>query len=271
MSYNKNMNSDEYYNFEDNNYINPTMSRDEQLSFVDNLRNIQDKRNTEIETQTHGLGTQIPSKKGGLNAFSTQLNTTGTGGPLLDENGVAKTNPDSFFNKRYQTTQLNNQVSSLKSAAQASALNNILANEQAKWKKRYNDAYKAYQKRKASSSSYSGGTGENIADDLSKLLGIDTNTDDNNTIYPDTETGTKTNSDYSDGKTYYTDASGTKHQTSNLNAGEALTLGYDVGSTTFNTSGNKWPNGSQMTEGSTYKNGKNTYVFTNGTIQKLLN
>lgn len=157
MSYNKNMNSDEYYNFEDNNYINPTMSRDEQLSFVDNLRNIQDKRNTEIETQTHGLGTQIPSKKGGLNAFSTQLNTTGTGGPLLDENGVAKTNPDSFFNKRYQTTQLDSQVAALKSAAQASALNNILANEQAQWKKLYNDAYKAAQKRAAAAAAAGGG------------------------------------------------------------------------------------------------------------------
>lgn len=149
MSYNKIMNSDEYYGYEDRNYINPTMSRDEQLSFVDNLRKTQDRANTDIETQTHGLGMQIPSRKGGLNAFSTQLNTTGTGGPLLDENGVAKTNPDSFFNKRYQTPQLNSQVAALRSAAQASALNNILANEQAQYKKRYNAAYKAAQKRAA--------------------------------------------------------------------------------------------------------------------------
>jgi hypothetical protein len=78
------------------------------------------------------LGTDVPSVIGGL-----------TGG-------------NSYFTSRYQTPQTNAAVSNLRAAAQAQALNEVLANEQAIWKKRYQDAYRAAQRR-------SGGRGNVIA------------------------------------------------------------------------------------------------------------
>ena len=109
--------------FEDRVYLNPQIGLDESTSFIDNLRTTQGQQNQEIFQQTEKLGTDISSNLGGL-----------TGG-------------ESYFTSRFQTPQTSSAVSNLRAAAQATALNQVLANEQAKWQKRYKDAYQAYQKR----------------------------------------------------------------------------------------------------------------------------
>lgn len=121
--------TNEFTEVEGRQYINPQVSLDETTSFIDNLRSTQNQQNQEIAKQTNMLGTDIPSIKGGL------------------------IGADSYFTSRYQTPQTNAAISNLRAAAQAQALNQALANEQAMWKKRYNDAYRNYQKRAASNSS----------------------------------------------------------------------------------------------------------------------
>lgn len=124
----------EYQEIEGRAYINPQVSLDESNTFIDNLRSVQGQQNQEIFSDTQMLGTDIPSVMGGL-----------TGG-------------NSYFTSRYQTPQTNSAVANLRAAAQAQALNEVLANEQAIWKKRYQDAYKSAQRR-AYSRSYGGGRG----------------------------------------------------------------------------------------------------------------
>lgn len=113
----------EYQEIEGRAYINPQVSLDESNAFIDNLRSVQGQQNQEIFSDTQMLGTDVPSVMGGL-----------TGG-------------NSYFTSRYQTPQTNSAVANLRAAAQAQALNDVLANEQAIWKKRYQDAYRNYQKR----------------------------------------------------------------------------------------------------------------------------
>lgn len=113
----------EYQEIEGRAYINPQVSLDESNAFIDNLRSVQGQQNQEIFSDTQMLGTDVPSVMGGL-----------TGG-------------NSYFTSRYQTPQTNSAVANLRAAAQAQALNEVLANEQAIWKKRYQDAYRNYQKR----------------------------------------------------------------------------------------------------------------------------
>ena len=76
-----------------------------------------------------------------------------------------------YFTSRLQTPQTNSTVANLRATAQAAALNQALQNEQEIWKKRYQDAYRAYQKRmndKANQPTTTGGGGGG--------LDIDTNT-----------------------------------------------------------------------------------------------
>ena len=120
--------TNEFTEVEGRQYINPQVSLDETTSFIDNLRSTQNQQNQEIAKQTNMLGTDVPSIKGGL------------------------IGADSYFTSRYQTPQTNAAISNLRATAQAQALNQALANEQAMWRKRYNDAYRNYQKRAASNS-----------------------------------------------------------------------------------------------------------------------
>lgn len=115
--------TNEYKEVEGRYYVNPQISLDESNTFIDNLRTSQGQQNQEIFTDTQRLGTDVPSDLGGL---------TGAG---------------SYFTSRYQTPQTASNIANLRATAQASALNQVLANEEAMWKKRYNDAYRAYQKR----------------------------------------------------------------------------------------------------------------------------
>lgn len=128
----------EFVEIEGRQYLNPQTGLDESNAFIENLRATQGQQNQQIASDTYNLGTDIQSVQGGL----------GTNTP---------TNMG-YFTSRYQTPQTNSAVANLRAAAQASALNEVLANEQAIWKKRYNDAYKAAQRR-ASARSRSGGGG----------------------------------------------------------------------------------------------------------------
>ena len=120
--------------FEDRAYLNPTTSRDEQLTFIDTLRDTMNKNTAQINADTYALGSQLPSRLGGLSGSE-----------------------DTFL-ARYQTPQLNQTAADLRTAAQQTALNQALSNLQEAWKKRYNDAMLNYQKR----SSTSGTSGDSI-------------------------------------------------------------------------------------------------------------
>lgn len=104
-------------------YLNPNLVIDETNTFIDKLRGTQGMNTQEIATQTEMLGTDIPSSQGGL------------------------IGANSYFTSRYQTPQTNSAVANLRRVAQESALNQALANEQAIWKKRYDEAYRRYQGR----------------------------------------------------------------------------------------------------------------------------
>lgn len=133
------LNENEYVEVEDRLYANPQVSLDESLNFIDNLRASQGRQNQEIAQQTQNLGTDVDSSLGGL-----------VGG-------------ESYFSSRYQVPQTNATVANLRAAAQAAALNQVLENEQEIWKKRYNDAYRNYQKSaydKANSPSSTSPTGD---------------------------------------------------------------------------------------------------------------
>lgn len=104
-------------------YINPQTGIDTTNAFIENLRQTQQANTAQIADQTQALGTEVPSNLGGL--------TGGTG----------------YWTSRYQVPQTNAAVANLRAAAQAKALNDVLANEQAVWKKRYQDTYRDYQKR----------------------------------------------------------------------------------------------------------------------------
>lgn len=117
----------EFVEIEGRQYLNPQTGLDGSNAFIENLRTTQGQQNQQIASDTYNLGTDIQSVQGGLGT-----NTPANMG---------------YFTSRYQTPQTNSVVSNLRAAAQAQALNEVLANEQAIWKKRYQDAYRNYQKR----------------------------------------------------------------------------------------------------------------------------
>lgn len=119
--------TEEYKEVEGQVYVNPDTALNESNQFIDNLRSIQDQQNQETAQQTYNLGTDIQSVQGGL----------GTNTPA----GL------NYFTSRYQVPQTASAISDLRAAAQATALNEVLADQQAIMKQRYEDAYKAYQKR----------------------------------------------------------------------------------------------------------------------------
>lgn len=126
--------ANEYTEVEGRAYANPQVAIDETNTFIDNLRSTQGKQNQEIFTDTQMLGMDIPTNQGGLMGAN------------------------SYFTSRYQTPQTNSAVANLRATAQAAALNEVLSNEQAIWKKRYQDAYKAYQKRQYDKANSGGGS-----------------------------------------------------------------------------------------------------------------
>lgn len=127
----------ETYSFEDRQYIDPTVSRDEQLGFIDRLREIENKDLRKIATDTHNLGTDVPSNLGGLSGIGTP-NSLGISG--------ADTGSAGIWRNRYERPQMNALVSDLKATAQATALNTALNNMLNQYKNRYNQAARAAAK-----------------------------------------------------------------------------------------------------------------------------
>lgn len=236
------MNSDEFYEYEDRAYINPTLSSGEQESFIDNLRNIQSQNNAQIAQQTYNLGTQVPSNLGGLG-----------GG-------------EAYFTSRYQTPQVGEMVNTLKTAAQAQALQDVMSNYQAQLKQKYQNEYKKAQKRAAARArSYGGGYGYYPTgyDTTGSEDGLDITTNGTKSGgFWDTTIGKMTNKwigDVLEGGTINQNTSGVNAKTYE-NAPLSL-MGVMSGG-----SGNLglWPNGTKMTEGSTYSWGGNTYTIKPG-------
>lgn len=117
------MDASEYYDFEDRRYVSPTVSRDEQLAFADNLRDVMGKNAAQINASTQALGTNIPSSMGGL---------TGSG---------------SYFAQRYQTTPVESAVNTLRATAQAKALNDLMGNYEKQMANRAQQAYRRAKRR----------------------------------------------------------------------------------------------------------------------------
>lgn len=117
------MDPNEYYDFEDRRYINPTVSQDEQMGFVNTLRDTVGRNTAQINAQTQALGSNLPSTQGGL---------VGT---------------NSYFAHRYKTMPTEVQMNTLRATAQAKALNDLMSNYQNQMANRYNQAYRAASKR----------------------------------------------------------------------------------------------------------------------------
>lgn len=153
------MNLDEFSTVvDDRRYINPQVALDESNAFIENLRNTQGQRTQEIAQDTYSLGTAVPSNLGGLG---------GSG---------------SYFTSRYQTPQTNEVVANLRATAQAQALNDAMNNALAQAKQRYNNAYKAAQRRARSSTNPANPA--NPTNPTNPKLPIDTNGNDDKTTIP---------------------------------------------------------------------------------------
>lgn len=137
------MNDNEYTTVEDRQYINPQIGLSESQTFIDNLRAAQEAENAKIASDTHALGTDVPSRMGGL------------GGS------------ESTFIERYQTPKTNKMISDLKSVAQAQAMNEQLSNLLAQEKERYNQAYRAYKARQRRKQAAQNAASPNTANNIS--------------------------------------------------------------------------------------------------------
>lgn len=130
------MNNDNYLVINDQGLaeVSPTASRDLQQAFIDTYRETQAGNTAQIGEAAHALGSDLPAQYGGLHG------------------------PSDYIKSRYQTPQTESRIAGLKTAAQLSALNQLMSNEQAKWADKYNQAYRNYQKRANSKGSGSGTT-----------------------------------------------------------------------------------------------------------------
>ena len=125
----------EFQEVEGRQYEQPQVALDETNAFIDNLRATQTQNTQQISTDTQRLGTDIPTNLGGL------------------------TGAQSYWTSRYQTPQTASSIADLRAINQAKAMNDVLATEQAIWKKRYQDAYRAYQKSAYDKANNGGGGG----------------------------------------------------------------------------------------------------------------
>ena len=140
------MNNNEAYDFEGNKYINPTLSRDEQMQFIDNLRGIQANHNAEIQADTRNLGTDVIPTQGGL------------------------VGSEDYFMQRYQTPQVDSMVANLRATAQAKALSDVLAGLSAQYKQRFMKA-RLNQERRANARSLMGSGGGVVGNQLPPTTG----------------------------------------------------------------------------------------------------
>lgn len=132
--------------------VSPTASRDETLSFIDQYRQLQGENTAQIGSAAHALGSDLEAQYGGLHG------------------------PSDYIKSRYQTPQTESRIAGLRTAAQLSALNQLMQNEQAKWANRYNQAYRNYQKRAsdAAKAATTGGSGDIVGQAYDEYTGSDT-------------------------------------------------------------------------------------------------
>ena len=145
------MNDNDTLEFENKYYVSPTVSRDEQMEFINNYRNVLQDNIQRINTETHNLGTDVPSNLGGL------------------------TGADATFENRYVTPQANAAVAELKAKAQDTALTQALKNLEAQMNQKYKDAYRNARIKEYNNNNNNGGGG-------AEELGADTNPDDKNKL-----------------------------------------------------------------------------------------
>lgn len=228
--------TDEYTEIENRVYANPQSSLDKSNAFIDNLRSTQSQQNQQIATDTYNLGSALPSAQGGL----------GTNTPVNM----------GYFTSRYQTPQTNATVANLRAAAQAAALNQVLENEQAIWKNRYQQAYRNYQKRQYDASKTPTTTPQNPNTGGPDNLGIDVNSGDSreggvneNT----TTTGPGYVTSVQGGLNIYTDQNGGRWTLRNLEGGDETLLGglTNIGGNLLRT----FPDGTPLTNGAVYNAG----------------
>lgn len=231
------MDTSEFYDYEDRSYINPTLSSGEQEKFIDNLRDIQKQNTAQIAEQTYNLGTQVPSNLGGLG-----------GG-------------EAYFTSRYQTPQTNEMVQTLKAAAQAQELQDVMTNYQSQLKNKYSQAQRAYNKRaRAKQNAYYnsllGNNGNNGNNDDSDKLDITTNDKKKGTGNPMMDAFYKAlQTLQKNGGKVNTNKNGqVSTGTTQVPAGFMTLIEGGSGSLGL------WPNGQKMTNGSTYKYGGKTIV-----------
>lgn len=132
------MNDKDTLEFEDRFYVSPTVSRDERMEFIDNYRNVLNNNVQRINTQTHNLGTDVPSNIGGL------------------------TGADATFENRYVTPAANSAVAELRAEAQGEAMTQALNNLRAQMNKRYKDAYRNARIRETTPKNGGGGGDEEL-------------------------------------------------------------------------------------------------------------
>lgn len=224
--------TDEFTEVDGRFYANPQVSLDRSNAFIDNLRATQAQQNQQIAQDTYNLGSALPSAQGGL----------GTSTPA----GL------SYFTSRMQTPQTASAVATLRAAAQTTALNQALQNEQEIWRKRYQDAYRAYQKRIYDASK----PPQNPSTTDPDNLGIDVNSGDagegganENT----TTTGPGYVTSVQGGLNIYTDKNGGRWTLRNLEGGDETLLGglTNIGGNLLRT----FPDGTPLTNGSVYNAG----------------
>lgn len=218
----------EYSEIESRYYLNPQIALDESNNFIENLRSTQQQNTAQIARDTEQLGTAVSSNLGGL------------------------VGSNDYWTARYSTPQTNAAVANLRATAQAAALNQALENEQAMWKKRYQDAYRAYQKRVYDASK----TPQTPSTTDSDNLGIDVNSGDSgegganeNT----TTTGPGYVTSVQGGLNIYTDQNGGRWTLRNLEGGDETLLGglTNIGGNLLRT----FPDGTPLTNGAVYNAG----------------
>ena len=137
--------NNEYYDYEDRRYVNPLVSRDEQMTFANNLRAVADNDISKIYRDTHALGTDVTPNLGGLNG-STNL-----------------------WKRNYVSPKVESMTQGLRAVAQSAALEGAMSNYLNQMKQKYNNAYKAAAKRSGGGGGGGYGTGGG-GSDIAALL-----------------------------------------------------------------------------------------------------
>lgn len=123
--------------------VSPTASQNTQQEFIDNYRQAQAEKTAQIGEAAHALGSDLEAQYGGLHG------------------------PSDYIKSRYQTDQTESRLANLRSAAQLSALNQLMQNDLANWADKYSQARrKAVAKANTSTT-----TNDNKGDVDTNLLG----------------------------------------------------------------------------------------------------